>query len=584
MDSGWYRRAGLLAFFTIVAALYVVPNLAFPREQKADGHEGDILVPSWYPVKSTIRLGLDLKGGIHLVLGVEWQKALEDDALRKAKNIEEWAKRESVPLESVKGRGLNVAAIFKSADDLNAHSGKLLEQWAIFKRVPGEGDDRTVLLAYSPEETDNLRRGALQQAIEIIRRRIDPEGTGEVGISVVGDSDIMVELPGFSDVDRVQDLLGQTAQLAFQIVDDSAPAKTLFDSLKGKLPAGAKIDSDGEQQFVRITDAAVFAEVRKLVGGVTVPEGLEVKWEKEADATIPDKYGYRSYILKQLVELTGDQLSDARVAVDQQDKPYVSLTFNPTGAVTFAELTGANVGKRLAIVLDDEVRSAPVLKEKIAQGRAQITMGGLKSRQQLFEEAKDLAVVLRSGALPAPLKIEEIRQVGATLGADAIRKGILSLIIGSVAVVLFMLVYYRQAGVYANVALLLNTLFVFALLNAFGATLTLPGLAGIVLTLGMAVDANVIINERIREELRLGKSPRQAVEAGYDRAFSAILDSNLTTAIAGVVLYQFGSGPVQGFAVTLMLGIVTSMYTALSGSRILFDYGTARSRSATLSI
>jgi preprotein translocase subunit SecD len=265
--------------------------------------------------------------------------------------------------------------------------------------------------------------------------------------------------------------------------------------------------------------------------------------------------------------LTGEYLTDARVQIDNQyGDPYVSLSFNARGARLFERITGDNVDKRLAIVLDDNVYSAPVIRDRISGGRAQI------SGSFTMDEAKDLAIVLRAGALPAPVNILEERTVGPSLGKDSIEKGIKSMVIGGVIVIAFMVVYYGLSGIFAVLALLLNILFITAGLAFFGATLTLPGIAGMILTIGMAVDANVLVFERIREELRLGKPPRAAIEGGYGKAFVTILDANVTTFIAALVLFQFGTGPVRGFAVTLSIGVVASFITAVFITRIIFDY------------
>ena len=277
--------------------------------------------------------------------------------------------------------------------------------------------------------------------------------------------------------------------------------------------------------------------------------------------------------------MTGDVITDARVQIDQQyNEPYVSMEFNSTGARLFERATGENVGKRMAIVLDGVVQSAPVIRERIGGGRAQIT--GRFS----MNEASDLAISLRSGSLPAPVKILERRTVGPSLGFDSIRSGLISAGIGSLLVVLFMVVYYKGTGAVADLALVINLILIGGVMSVFGATLTLPGIAGIALTVGMAVDANVLINERIREELRLGKSPMNAVEAGYHKAFSAILDSNLTTLIAAAALYAYGTGPIQGFAVTLSIGLLASMFTAITGTRVAFDWILRRGSVKRLSI
>jgi preprotein translocase subunit SecD len=350
----------------------------------------------------------------------------------------------------------------------------------------------------------------------------------------------LIQLPGIKDTQRAKDLIGKTALLEFKLVDDT---HSIEDALKGNIPPGDEILYKVEEN----------PETRR---SIKTP-----------------------FLLKKRTLLTGAYLTDARVQIDSQfNEPYVSINFDRKGARIFERITADNVGKRLAIVLDQNVYSAPVIQEKIAGGQARIT------GRFTTDEARDLAIVLRAGALPAPVNILEERSVGPSLGADSIRKGLLSMLIGGLLVVAFMVVYYKMAGLIADVALVLNIMMIGAGLAGFQATLTLPGIAGIILTIGMAVDANVIIFERIREELTLGRTPRAAIDAGYNRATLTILDANVTTLIAAVVLFQFGTGPVKGFAVTLSLGVVASMFTALILSRLIFDYLMMYRQTKTLSI
>ena len=581
MDAKWWWKILFVLFLTVFSGLYLVPSLADKNAA------GDPIVPSWYPFQKTLRPGLDLKGGIHMVLGVEWQKALVDDAVRKAENLKDWCNddKQKIPYESIAPiqDTYDIQIVFKSAADLEKYGPEIMKTWQILKpaeRAPE--NDRTMILTYDEAEIKNLREGAIKQALDTIRRRIDPTGTGEMVIARQGEDAILVQMPGFTNVDRARNLLGQTAQLEFQFVDESDESKNLFASVKDSLPAGVKrnVDSTG-QDYIEGEDLATLMGVVKKI---KVPANLEVLFEKTPNPKLPGKFTYRSWTLKRRVDLTGDKLDDARVYTDQTNKPYVSVDFNPEGARQFAKITEENVGKKMAIVLDGEVRSAPVIKEKIPNGRAQITLGSMTGQKQLFQDARDLAVVLRAGALPAPVNFQEIRTVGATLGADSIMKGERAIAISGLITIVFMMIYYNLAGVFATVALLLNILFILAALVGFQATVTLPGLAGIALTIGMAVDANVIINERIREELRLGKTPRSAVDTGYAKAFWTIFDANITTAIAAFVLWSYGSGPIQGFAITLLIGIAASMFTAIVVTRLLTDYVIVKFKPKSLSI
>ncbi len=398
-----------------------------------------------------------------------------------------------------------------------------------------------VKVGMTAQWVNEIKKQATEQALETIRNRIDQFGVSEPDIRLQGERRIQVQLPGLQDPERAKKLIGKTALLEFKLLDESHDL-------------GAALKGD-------------------------VPPGSEVLYQASNDpmATAADKG--QPYLVRKQTLLTGAYLTDARVEFDPQfNEPYVSIDFDKKGARIFERVTEENVKKRLAIVLDNKVYSAPVIQEKIPGGRARIT-GNFTS-----QEASDLAIVLRAGALPAPVQVIEERSVGPSLGHDSIRKGLISMAIGFALVVFFMLVYYKGSGGIADIALILNIVLIAGGLAAFGATLTLPGIAGIILTIGMAVDANVIIYERIREEMRLGKTAVASIAAGFERSTLTILDANVTTLIAAVVLFQFGTGPVKGFAVTLSLGVLASMFTALIFSRMLFDYIYINLRVKTLSI
>ena len=578
MEAKWWWKVFFVILLVVISLLYLVPTVADKDSQ------GDAILPSWYPFKNSLRPGLDLKGGIHMVLGVEWEKALVDDAVHKAENLKDWCKDKQVPFDKIYSLAdtHDIILTFKSKAEAEKYGPQVLEDWKILIPSPLEApDENSLRITYDEREITNLKDGAIRQALDTIRRRIDPSGTGEMVIARQGESSILVQMPGFTNVDRARNLIGQTAQLEFRMVVETEEATRVFEKVKDNLPPGVKRSFEGNMDYI---SGAELKPMMDLVASMEIPVEFEVLFEKTPDDNIPDKFTYRSWTVFKRVELTGDKLEDARVYTDRTNKPYVSVDFNPEGSKIFAQVTGDNVGKKMAIVLDDEVRSAPVIKEKIPSGQAQITLGSMKSQQQLFQEARDLAVVLRAGALPAPVNFQEVRTVGATLGADSIAKGKRAIIVSGIAVMGFMAVYYNLAGVGACVALLLNLIFILASMVGFQATMTMPGLAGIALTLGMAVDANVIINERIREELRLGKTPRSAVETGYGKAFWTIFDSNITTALAAFVLWSYGSGPVQGFAITLLIGIAASMFTAIVVTRIMVDFYIARFKPTKLSV
>jgi preprotein translocase subunit SecD len=404
----------------------------------------------------------------------------------------------------------------------------------------GEGGIWKYQLLLDSKETEQIKKRAIDQALEIIRNRIDQFGVSEPEITLQGTDQILVQLPGIRDPQRAINLIGQTALLEFKLVDEEGD---IDEALKGNIPPGDMI------LYQRTVD--------RQTGAV----------------------GKTPLLLKEKTLMTGEFIKDARVSLESGfGETHVSMEFTDIGAKLFEQITGANVKKRLAIILDNNVYSAPVIQERIAGGRAQIT------GRFTTEEANDLALVLRSGSLPAPVKILEQRTVGPSLGEDSIRKGIVSIIISAIAVVLFMVLYYKATGIIADVALILNVVLVFAALAIFRATLTLPGIAGLVLSIGMAVDANILVHERIKEELRWGKTVRAAIDQGYHRAFVTIIDSNLTTLIAGVFLYQFGTGPVKGFAVTLCIGILANIFTAVYVTRLIFDFISLRPGMKRLSI
>lgn len=517
----------VLVFVVIVAAIiYILPSLK----------------PALWP-HNQINLGLDLQGGMHLVLEVDTEKALESTVERISQEIREQLKKEHIRNITIdRVGGIKISAQIKNEESIEKFQALLDDQFKDLRELSNNKVDgvQTIMLDIPDSDRDQIEKLAVDQALETIRNRIDQFGVSEPDIRRQGENRILIQLPGIKDTQRAKDLIGKTALLEFKLVDDT---QSLDNALKGNLPPGREI-------LYRI----------------------DIDPQTQRTTKIP-------FLLKKRTMLDGSYLTEARVEIGNQfNEPYVSITFNKKGARIFERITGENVKKQLAIVLDNSVYSAPVIQDKIAGGRAQIT------GRFTTEEARDLAIILRAGALPAPVHILEERTVGPSLGADSIRKGLLSMCFGGLLVVLFMVIYYKTAGLIADVALFLNILLIGAGLAAFQATLTLPGIAGIILTIGMAVDANVIIFERIREEIALGRTPRAAIDAGFDRATLTILDANVTTLIAALVLFQFGTGPVKGFAVTLSLGVIASLFTALILSRMIFDYILMNRKVKTLSI
>jgi protein-export membrane protein SecD len=429
---------------------------------------------------------------------------------------------------------------------------------------------------------------AVERAKEVLDRRIDAFGVAEPLIQRQGEDRIVIELPGLTDRERALDLIGKTALLEFQLVRTDEEGRNVWNRLDAWLGSrgvagAAGIDTSlqrvpltgmfleiGNPAFVRDEDVPAVQRLLATAGiDSVIPSDSEILWSAPEQAQ-RGVTGRNLYIVKREPEMTGGSIASAvaQVGLDQGNPGAwgVSMTMTPRGRADFARITGNSVGRYLAIVLDSEVASAPVIRERIPGGNASIT-GNFG-----VDDSKDLAIVLRAGALPAPVQMIEERTVGPSLGADSIRQGLTAGMIGTILVVVFMVVYYQLSGAIAIAALILNVLYVLATLGGFGATLTLPGIAGLVLSIGMAVDANVLIFERIREELRAGRSVRQAVDVGYDRAFRTIFDSNLTVILSCLFLFQFGTGPIKGFAVTMIIGLVANVFTAVLFTKMIYDY------------
>ncbi|HXJ82162.1 MAG TPA: protein translocase subunit SecD [Candidatus Methylomirabilis sp.] len=480
-----------------------------------------------YPPKKTINLGLDLQGGIHLVLGVDVDKALEAFVGREGDLIRSELEKKGIGVTRIERRGTTDLVVQLASPQTWNEAQEVLRTATPLEVKERDQAAGWVVLGLRPRDIAAQRDEAVRVGLETIRNRIDQFGVAEPSIQRQGDNRILVQLPGIQDPERAKALIGKTALLEFKLVDERADAEAVA---KG-----------------------------------TVPEGDEILYQRRADKETGAERKI-PYVVRKQTYLTGRDLSTARVSIDQNtSEPYVSVEFNAAGAKAFADLTDANVGKRLAIVLDGNVHSAPVIRERIPSGRAQIT-GGFTS-----QEATDLAIVLRAGALPAPVNVLEERTVGPSLGADSIRRGLLSTMTAALAVIVFMLIYYRLSGLIADVALTLNLVILMAAMASFHATLTLPGIAGIVLTIGMAVDTNILIFERIREELRGGKTVRASIDAGFSRAFRTVIDTHVTVLVSAAILYQFGTGPVKGFAVSLAIGILASLFTAVFFTRLVFD-------------
>ncbi len=533
-------RLGLIIGTLILAFIFFLPNTPLFK-----------YMPQWWKdnlPNRGIALGLDLQGGIHLVFEVEGDRAVEITTERTAQRIRDVLEKRKLTVE-VKREGKDIIISPNSPEVRQA----VLDTYPTLESTT-VGD--SLIFRLSAEEAKRIKDNATDQALETIRNRVDQFGVAEPVIHRQGENEIVVQLPGYKDPKRAIQLIGKTAQLEFRLVDDEAP-------VAAELPASIRPGEEEEliQKFkdrIPEDDVILFQRIfNKETGEVTK----------------------RPFLLKKEILLTGDLLSEARIAIDQRfNEPYVSLSFNSAGAKLFEEITGKYVQKRLAIILDGNVYSAPVIRERIAGGNAQIS--GAFS----MEEAKDLAIVLRAGALPAPVKLLQNVTVGPSLGRDSIEAGKKAGIIAVLLVVVFMFIYYRMSGLIADLAMVLNVILLLGAMAFLNATLTLPGIAGIILAIGMAVDSNVLMFERMREELRAGKTPRAAVDSGYDKAFITIVDSHVTTLITAAVLFQFGTGPIKGFAVTLSLGVAINLFTALIGTKTVFDIINSRREVKKLSI
>lgn len=553
MKRGIRGRLLLLAVTVVISVVFFLPSTPWYKD-----------FPDWwkrYLPSKGITLGLDLQGGMHLVLEVEEEKAVENLIDRSAGNMKDLLVEKKFEVAEIKRTGFSELSVVLPATDARADVQKLLND--NFPNLISQDTDLPAGQAGGANLTYRLREGeitrikdsATSQALETIRNRIDQFGVAEPLIQRQGERQIVIQLPGIKDAQRAVGLIGKTALLEFKLLDEENP-------LIRQLPLS----------ITPINEEAFMAEY-----GPKIPEGSDILFERIEDEDT-GRVTKRPYLVKNRALMTGDVLTDARVSIGEFNEPYVSITLDSTGAKLFERITGENIKKRLAIVLDSNVYSAPVIQDKISGGRAQIT-GNFTT-----QEASDLSIVLRAGALPAPVKIIQNLTVGPSLGRDSIEKGIRATVIAGILVVIFMVGYYRLSGVIADVAIVLNLIVLIGALAALNATLTLPGIAGIILTIGMGVDSNVLIFERIREELRSGKPVRMAVDAGYDKALVTIVDSHVTTLITALALFLFGTGPVKGFAVTLSLGIAINLFTALVGTKVVFDFVNSRWKLQRLSI
>ncbi|MCP3145165.1 protein translocase subunit SecD [Pyxidicoccus xibeiensis] len=590
MNRGWWWKFGLIVAVTLGTIWFLIPTyyslVRMDRDKRNDLAAIEAAMPPGSPpAKYRLNLGLDLQGGIHMVMRVDTKTALQKRTERRAQQITGYIndKKLGEVTADTDPEQLRLSLTAKDPATMDAIEKEVVATFTDFKRVGREGG--TLVLELDEGQANFFREDAVNQAMLVIRRRIDKWGVAEVDVRKLGTDSIQISLPGRSNPEQAKELVGTTAQLEFRMVDDSNPQFFAQMLQTTPPPQGSNITLTEEGGFPQLESPS--REALLAYAKDKTPANREVLTECIANPVKKNECAsYRSYLVETNVPLTGESLSGADASLSQLNEPEVNLSFDPAGAREFEKLTEAGVGRRMAIVLDDSVHTAPNINEKIGGGRARITMGrmGARSFEEWLGEAQTLALVLKAGALPAPVTVGEIRQVGASLGDELIKKGSLAAIVGLGLVLLFMAVYYKRSGMIANLALVLNGLLILAGLAFFNATLTLPGIAGFVLTLGVAVDANVLINERIREELGHGKTARAAVDQGYDRAFWTIFDSHVTALIAAFILFFTGTGPIRGFATTLIVGLLASLFTSIVVTRTIMTYFVHGRNAQTVSV
>lgn len=628
-DIGWRVRFGLVSCVGIIAFLLLWPTLGIMTQ-------GQLPCPEWVQERVEARLvaGLDLRGGMRLVYTVDVSEAVKD----KRDSYYEDMRRELSKLyadhEGDDAPSDDTLALLRDRVELSAprsQTDKILleikegqDPSKIDQRFRNlfkpdlqmrKLDDREFEFSLRQAAENSIRQRAVEQAKDIVLRRVDSKGLKEASVST-RDEDIIVEVPGEDEAsfNEIRELISQTARLEFKLLDDGSGyfSQVEENSDKDSLPEGLEFNQysypagrnekgenlSGSDKLVFLpkkddeTILQTYERLREWAGTLSPPPDREIGFQVVRRVVDPatqreEETGYQAFLLKERAEITGDMIRDAQAAPDQSANSLggwvVNLRFSDKGGNLFEKITGENINRRFAIVLDGKVESTPNIIDRISGGSSRITMGAADPQTQL-KDAKQLELVLRSGALPAPITPSNEQLIGPSLGKDSIRLGVEGAFWGGVLLLAFMILYYRRAGIIADISVLMNLFLQLAILASFGASMTLPGIAGLALTLGMSVDANVLINERIREELRDGKSPRAAVDLGYSKALSAIIDGQLTTLISGVVLAQYGTGPIKGFAFTLMVGVVCSVFSGVIVSRVLFDIWVRGAKNKSISL
>ncbi len=546
------RTRTWLALVGIVAAIiFVVPNFM------------DVSKMTWWPA-AKLNYGLDIQGGLHLVMGVDIDSVVATTVTRQVASLKAEFAKENITIKDFsldKAKQGQFDILVNSSDEAKKVEALLSKNYAAVLQVLNSSSEKLEVKYYDAYLLQQ-KQYIIGQAIETLRNRIDEFGVAEPSITQQGADRILIQLPGMADAEKAKQLINTTAKLDFMVVSYEKSAEEL-----SKLIADA--EKAGGYSMATLKYSEYVVRLNKDLEG-KLPAKTVVYFEKSENAKSIEA-GAMPMLLKTDTDLGGELLDTASVSFDQYGAPEVALRFNPMGATKFADLTGTHINEQMAVVLDKVIKTAPKINGKIPNGQAVITLGGARNQKDTMAEAQLIATALRAGALPATLEQLEERRVGPSLGKDALDKAKLGSLVGCILVMLFMLVYYRGMGLITTITLFINILGIFALLGSLGATLTLPGIAGMALTVGFAVDANVLINERIREEYHKGASIKAALQEGYSKAMSAIIDSNITVAATAVVLLYFGTGPVRGFAVTLLVGLVTTLFANVFVSKVIVD-------------
>lgn len=549
--DGLRSRTWLAVIGVIAALIFVLPNVVNTSKL------------GWWP-NGKLNYGLDIQGGIHLVMGVDVEGVVATTVTRQTLALKSEFAKENIAVKEYRTPNAKQGAfdiVAATSDDAKKVEAYLIKNFPTTLQVLSVTGD-VVEVKYFDASLMEQKQNIIRQAIETIRNRIDEFGVAEPSITQQGSDRILVQLPGMADAEKAKQLINTTAKLDFMIVSYEKTAEELRALI-------TEAEKAGNYTIAGMKYSEYVTRLNKDLAP-KLPAKTTVYFEKAANAKTMEA-GSIPYLLKTDTDLTGDLLDSAAVSFDQFGAPEVSLKFNSVGATKFGDLTGNHLNQQMAVVLDRIVKTAPKINSKIPNGQAVITLGSTRGREESMAEAQLISTALRAGALPATLEQLEERRVGPSLGADALDKAKMGSYVGCLLIVIFMIAYYRQMGLITTASLAINILALFALLGSLGATLTLPGIAGIALTIGVAVDANVLINERIREEYAHGNTLKTAIEAGYSKAMSAIIDSNVTVAATALILLYFGTGPVRGFAVTLLVGIVTTIFANVFVSKVITD-------------